>query len=85
MVSLSIRGMTGWVNPLRVAVRRPWTLFVARRRSGGAFFVETLRGLCPLGTSAWGGLHVEIRSLRKHTTSCFKGSKTFELSCHRHL
>jgi len=41
MVSLSIIGMTGWVNPLRVAVRRPGTLSVARRWSGGAFFVGT--------------------------------------------
>jgi hypothetical protein len=41
MISLSILGMTGWVNPLRVAVRRPWTLSVARRRSAGAFFVGT--------------------------------------------
>jgi hypothetical protein len=38
MISLSIMGMTGWVNPLRVAVRRPGTLSVARRRSAGAFF-----------------------------------------------
>ena len=41
MISLSILGMTGWVNPLRVAVRRPWTLSVVRRRSAGAFFVGT--------------------------------------------
>jgi hypothetical protein len=41
MVTLSIIGMTGWVNPLRVAMRRPWTLSVLRRRSGGAFFVGT--------------------------------------------
>jgi hypothetical protein len=39
MVSLSIRGMTGWVSPFCLAARRPWTLFVARRRSAGAFFV----------------------------------------------
>jgi hypothetical protein len=44
MVSLSIIGITGWVNPLRVAVRRPWTLSVARRRSAGAFFC-----VAPLG------------------------------------
>ena len=42
MVSLSIIGMTGWVNPLHVAVRRPWTLFVARRRSAGAFFLDLI-------------------------------------------
>jgi hypothetical protein len=40
MVSLSIMGMTGWVNPFCLAVRRPWTLSVARRGSAGAFFVE---------------------------------------------
>jgi hypothetical protein len=44
MVSLSIIGMTGWVNPLHVAVRRPGTLSVARRRSAGAFFCGTARG-----------------------------------------
>jgi hypothetical protein len=38
MVSLSIMGMTGWVNLFFLAARRPWTLFVARRRSAGAFF-----------------------------------------------
>ena len=41
MVSLSIMGMTGWVNPFFLAVRRPGTLSVARRRSAGAFFVGT--------------------------------------------
>jgi hypothetical protein len=40
MVPLSIMGMTGWVNPFFLAMRRPWTLSVARRRSAGAFFVE---------------------------------------------
>ena len=40
MVPLSIMGMPGWVNPFCLAVRRPWTLSVARRRSAGAFFVE---------------------------------------------
>jgi hypothetical protein len=44
MVSLSIIGMTGWVNPLRMAIRRPGTLSVARRWSGGAFFVRTPGG-----------------------------------------
>jgi predicted transcriptional regulator len=44
MVSLSIIGMTGWVNPLRMAIRRPGTLSVARRWSGGAFFVCTPGG-----------------------------------------
>jgi hypothetical protein len=41
MVSLSIRGMTGWVNPFFLAARRPWTFSVAWRRSAGAFFVGT--------------------------------------------
>jgi hypothetical protein len=41
MASLSIMGMTGWVNPFYLTVRRPWTFFVARRRSAGAFFVRT--------------------------------------------
>jgi hypothetical protein len=41
MVSLSIRGITGWVNPFFLAARRPWTLSVARRWSAGAFFVGT--------------------------------------------
>ena len=41
MVSLSIIGMTGWVKPCCLAVRRPGTLFVARWRSAGAFFVGT--------------------------------------------
>jgi hypothetical protein len=39
MVPLSVRGMTGWVNPFFLAIRRPGTLSVARRRSAGAFFV----------------------------------------------
>ena len=41
MVPLSIMGMTGWVNPSWLTVRRPWTLFVIWRRSAGAFFVRT--------------------------------------------
>jgi hypothetical protein len=41
MVSLSISGMLGWVNPFFLAARRPGTLSVARRRSAGAFFVGT--------------------------------------------
>ena len=41
MVSLSILGMPGWVNPFCLAMRRPWTLSVLRRRSAGAFFVGT--------------------------------------------
>jgi hypothetical protein len=45
MVSRSISGMPGWVNPFRVAVRRPGTLSVARRWSGGAFFVWHTRPL----------------------------------------
>jgi hypothetical protein len=44
MVPLSIRGMTGWVNPFFLPVQRPWTLSVARRRSAGAFFCGTLGG-----------------------------------------
>ena len=48
MVSLSIRGMTGWVNPFFLARRRPGTLSVARRRSAGAFFVwGGSAGACP--------------------------------------
>jgi hypothetical protein len=50
MVSLSIRGMTGWVNPFFLAARRPGTLFVARRRSAGAFFVEPLGALLSGGS-----------------------------------
>ena len=38
MVSLSILGMPGWVNPFCLAVRRPGTLSLARRRSYGRFF-----------------------------------------------
>jgi hypothetical protein len=41
MVPLIIMGMPGWVNPFCLAMRRPWTLFVTRRRSAGAFFVGT--------------------------------------------
>ena len=41
MVSLSIIGMIGWVNPCCLAIRRPGTLSVTRRRSAGAFFVGT--------------------------------------------
>ena len=41
MVSLSILGMPGCVNPFCLAMRRPWTLSVLRRRSAGAFFVGT--------------------------------------------
>ena len=55
MVSLSIMGMPGWVNPFYLTVRRPWTLFVARRRSAGAFFVWTPSGLCSLGAPSCGG------------------------------
>jgi CxxC motif-containing protein (DUF1111 family) len=43
MVSLSIRGMTGWVNPFFLAARRPGTLSVLRRRSAGAFFLAQLQ------------------------------------------
>jgi glycosyl transferase family 25 len=32
-----------------------------------------------------GVLNVEIRPLRKLTTNCFEGSKTFEFSCHLHF
>jgi hypothetical protein len=45
MVSLSISEMTGWVNPFRVAVRRPGTLSIARRWSVGAFFLWHTRAL----------------------------------------
>jgi hypothetical protein len=38
MVSISISGMTGWVNPFFLAARRPWTTYVSRRRSADAFF-----------------------------------------------
>jgi hypothetical protein len=41
MVPTSIMGMTGWVNPFILAVRRPGTLSVLRRRSADAFFVGT--------------------------------------------
>ena len=53
MVSLSILGMTGWVNPFCLAMRRPWTLFVARRWSKGAFFVAN-----PGVFDLWGLRHV---------------------------
>jgi hypothetical protein len=57
MVSLSIRGMPGWVNPFFLAARRPGTLSVARRRSAGAFFcgksrVFDLWGLRRVGRGA---------------------------------
>ena len=56
MVSLSIRGMTGWVNPFCLAVRRPWTLSVSRRGSAGAFFCETPGGIDLWGLHrGWGG------------------------------
>jgi hypothetical protein len=58
MVTLSIIGMTGWVNPFWLTVRRPGTLSVLRRRSGGAFF-------CALGarfTSAKGGADAMIEA-----------------------
>ena len=61
MVSLSIRGMTGWVNPLRVAVRRPGTLFVARRWSAGAFFCGSPRGFALWGLRRGGRRTVERR------------------------
>jgi hypothetical protein len=44
MVCLNIMGMTSWVNPFLMPVRRPWTLSVARRRPGGAFFCGKLEG-----------------------------------------
>ena len=53
MVSLSIMGMTGWVNPSFLAIRRPWTFSVARRRSAGAFFCGK-----PGGFDLWGLRHV---------------------------
>ena len=48
MVPLSIMGMTHWVNPFCLAVRRPGTLSVARRRSAGAFFKDADRHDLPL-------------------------------------
>jgi hypothetical protein len=57
MVSLSIMGMTGWVNPFFLAARRPWTLFVARRRSAGAFFCGTPRGFDFWGLRRGGEAH----------------------------
>ena len=54
MVPLSIMGMTGWVNLFFLAVRRPGTLSVARRRSTGAFFMEN-PGALPSGGSVVGG------------------------------
>ena len=53
MVPLSIRGMTGWVNPSFLALRRPWTFSVARRRSVGAFFCGK-----PGSFALWGLRHV---------------------------
>jgi hypothetical protein len=56
MVPLSIMGTTGWVNPFCLTVRRPWTLFVAWRRSAGAFFCGPLRGFARWGLRR-GGAH----------------------------
>jgi hypothetical protein len=55
MVPLSIMGMTGWVNPFSLAVRRPGTLSVARRRSAGAFFCGPPRGFARWGLRRAGG------------------------------
>jgi hypothetical protein len=55
MVSLSIMGMPGWVNPFCLTVQRPGTLSVAWRRSAGAFFVWNPWGLCSLGAPSCGG------------------------------
>jgi len=55
MVPLSIMGMTGWVNPCCLAVRRPWILFVARRWSAGAFFCGPPRGFALWGLRRAGG------------------------------
>ena len=53
-MSLSIMGMTGWVNPFFLAVRRPWTLSVSRRRSAGAFFCGKPGGFDLWGAPSWG-------------------------------
>jgi hypothetical protein len=48
MVSLSIRGMTGRVNPFFLAMRRPGTLSVVRRRFAAPFFVgKSHQRSCP--------------------------------------
>src|SRR5215510_7380239 len=39
MVSTSIPAMHSWGNLYTIAARRPWTLLVSPRRSGGAFIV----------------------------------------------
>jgi hypothetical protein len=56
MVSLSIIGMTGWVNPCCLAMRRPWTLSVLRRRSGGAFLLEHQRWCGTLSGSSFNAI-----------------------------
>jgi hypothetical protein len=62
MASISIIGMTGWVNPYSTAARRPWTLFISRRRSAGAFFCGQPRGFDLWGLRSVGGvLKVERR------------------------
>jgi hypothetical protein len=56
MVPLSIMGMTGWVNPCCLTVRRPRTLSVARRRSAGAFFCGTIGGF-----ALWDMLGMDVK------------------------
>lgn len=60
MVPLSIMGMTGWVNPYCLAVRRPGTLSVARRR--------TVSVLALLGLTLWlrPGVLLAQNTLRVH-------------------
>jgi hypothetical protein len=41
--------------PFFLAVRRPWTLSVARRRSAGAFFCGKPGSLTSGGSAVWGG------------------------------
>jgi hypothetical protein len=61
MVPLSIMGMTGWVNPFFLVVRRPGTLSIARRRSTGAFFCGKSGSFDLWGLRRGGRLTVERR------------------------
>ena len=62
MVPLSIMGMTGWVNPYCLAVRRPGTLSVARRRT------VRVSVLALLGLTLWlrPGVLLAQNTLRVH-------------------
>jgi hypothetical protein len=55
MVSLSIRGITGWVNPFFLAVRRPWTISIVWGGLGAPFFVAPLGALSSGGSVVGGG------------------------------